>query len=96
MKYSFVMIGEEDFCLTRERRMSIWKDRTAGVREQLEKAWAVGRGNPMSLRIFVMENGNLEATMRTVWTVPESHVYDQWDTERRNFLWIFPLSKILR
>ena len=39
----------------------------------------------MSLRIFVMENGNLEATMRTVWTYLESHVYDQWDTELQEF-----------
>ena len=50
----------------------------------------------MSLRIFVMENGNLEARLRTVWTYLESHVYDQWDTELQEFLWIFPLSKILR
>lgn len=86
MKYSFVMIGEEDFCLTREQQDEYLERYGLQVsEEQLEKAWAVGRGNPMSLRIFVMENGNLEATMRTVWTYLESHVYDQWDTELQEF-----------
>ena len=86
MKYSFVMIGEEDFCLTREQQDEYLERYGLQVsEEQLEKAWAVGRGNPMSLRIFVMENGNLEAAMRTVWTYLESHVYDQWDTELQEF-----------
>lgn len=86
MKYSFVVIEEEDFCLTREQQDEYLEQYGLQVaEEQLEKAWSVGRGNPMSLRVYVMENGDLEATMRTVWTYLESHVYDQWDTELQDF-----------
>ena len=94
MKYSFVMIGEEDFCLTREQQDEYLERYGLQVsEEQLEKAWAVGRGNPMSLRIFVMENGNLEATMRTVWTYLEVMYMISGIQNCRNFLWIFPLSR---
>ncbi len=86
MKHSFVIIQEEDFCLTREQQDEYME--RFGVQlsdEELARAWSVGRGNPMSLRVYVMENGDLEATMRTVWTYLESHVYDQWDTELQDF-----------
>ena len=86
MKYSFVIIQEEDFCLTREQQDEyLERYGLQASDEQLARAWAVGRGNPMSLRVYVMENGDLEATMRTVWTYLESHVYDQWDTELQDF-----------
>ena len=86
MRYSFVIIQEEDFCLTREQQDEyLERYGLQASEEQLAKAWSVGRGNPMSLRVYVMENGDLEATMRTVWTYLESHVYDQWDTELQDF-----------
>ena len=86
MKYSFVIIQEEDFCLTREQQDEyLERYGLQASDEQLARAWAIGRGNPMSLRVYVMENGDLEATMRTVWTYLESHVYDQWDTELQDF-----------
>lgn len=86
MKYSFVIIPEEDFCLTREQQDTYLERFGLQItEEELAKAWAVGRGNPMSLRVYVMENGDLEATMRTVWTYLESHVYDQWDTQLQEF-----------
>ena len=86
MKYSFVIIEEEDFCLTRAQQDEyVERYGLQASDEQLKEAWSVGRGNPMALRVYVMENGDLEATMRTVWTYLESHVYDQWDTELQDF-----------
>ena len=85
-KYIFVEIEEKDFLFSVEEQVAYVEQ--FGLDLPLQKhqeAWNVGGGNPLSLVFFVMENGDLERTMKRQWDYLEVHVYDQWDVQLQEF-----------
>ena len=85
-KYIFVEIEEEDFLFSLDEQIAYIEQFGLELRhEQHQAAWSIGGGNPLSLFFYVMENCNLERTIKRQWDYLEVHVYDQWDLQLQEF-----------
>lgn len=83
----FIEIAEQDFYFSRKEQDEYLE--RCGIRlgqEEAEKAWALGKGHPVSLRVLVLENGDIRLAVRTMWLWLESNVFDQWEKELGDFL----------
>ena len=77
-KYIFVEIEEEDFLFSLDEQIAYIEQFGLELsHEQHQAAWSIGGGNPLSLFFYVMENCNLERTIKRQWDYLEVHVYDQ-------------------
>lgn len=87
VRYGFLLIGERDFYLSRsEQDVYLEKCGICLNKEEADQAWSLAKGHPVSLRMLVLEKGNIERTVPKMWLWLENHVYDQWDTELQEFL----------
>ena len=85
-KYIFVEIEEEDFLFSLDEQIAYIEQFGLELpHEQHQAAWSIGGGNPLSLFFYVMENCNLERTIKRQWDYLEVHVYDQWDLQLQEF-----------
>ena len=85
-KYIFVEIEEEDFLFSLDEQIVYIEQFGLELsHEQHQAAWSIGGGNPLSLFFYVMENCNLERTIKRQWDYLEVHVYDQWDLQLQEF-----------
>lgn len=85
-KYIFVEIEEEDFLFSLDEQIAYIEQFGLELpHEQHQEAWSIGGGNPLSLFFYVMENCNLERTIKRQWDYLEVHVYDQWDLQLQEF-----------
>ena len=87
VEYHFIEIAEQDFYFSRKEQ-DLYLDQ-CGVTLEEEKAdevWSLGKGHPVSLRLLVLENGEIDRAVKAMWLWLESHVFDQWEKELQEFL----------
>lgn len=96
-KYIFIEIPEEDFLLSREEQTLYLEQFDLHISEEIQQeVRELARGNPMPLLFLVMEKGDLERDKKRQWDFLETHVYDQWNIELQEFLWMFRLWRHLQ
>lgn len=87
VRHVFCLIQEEDFLLSQEEQNTYLEKWAIHLTEaEKERAWSLGQGNPITLRLLALEQGNIEKTIKSMWNYLETHVYDQWDLELQEFL----------
>lgn len=87
VEYRFVEIGEKDLCLTRRGQDAYLE--LSGIRlepETADRAWELGKGHPVSLKLLVLENGDVDLAVKNMWLWLENHIFDQWEKELSEFL----------
>ncbi|MDO4339026.1 MAG: helix-turn-helix transcriptional regulator, partial [Eubacteriales bacterium] len=87
VEYRFIEIGERDFYFSREEQDKYLRQSGLNLDSGfLQKAWELGKGHPVSLKILAMENGDLDRAVKSMWLWLENHVFDQWEKELGEFL----------
>lgn len=87
VEYVFTVISEKNFYLTREEQRLYLESWNIHLNEKdEERAWELGEGHPVSLRLLALERGEIDKAVKDMWIYLETHVYDQWDLELQAFL----------
>ena len=87
VEYRFAEIGEKDLCLTRRGQDAYLE--LSGIRlepEAADRAWELGKGHPVSLKLLALENGDVDLAVKNMWLWLENHIFDQWEKELSEFL----------
>lgn len=87
VEYRFAEIGEKDLYLTRKEQDAYLE--LSGIRlepDAADRAWELGKGHPVSLKLLVLENGDVDLAVKNMWLWLENHIFDQWETEISGFL----------
>lgn len=87
VEYRFIEIAEKDFYFSRQEQNEYLRQSGISLEpELLEKAWELGKGHPVSVKLLVLENGNIDLAVKNMWLWLENHVFDQWEKELGEFL----------
>ena len=87
VKYRFFEIGEQDFYFSQKEQNAYLEQSGINLEpEEAERAWGLAKGHPVSLRLLVLENGDIDRAVKNMWLWLENHVFDQWERELQEFL----------